>query len=442
MKTCTKDNELIRKVKENILKNNLLEKGDTVICALSGGADSVCLLHVLESLKDEIGFSLKAAHLNHGIRGEEAKRDEKFSEKLCKTLGVKCFIRHRDIPALSGGKNMELFGREERYKFFSELSAEYKSGKIAVAHNKNDVAETLVMRLIRGSSVFGLKGIPVKNKNIIRPLLSVSRSEIEAYLEENGIPFVTDSTNLSDDYTRNRIRHNILPEMALINEGYLNSVVNTANRMEKTADFISASAKENYGEITGTLDIEKVSKLHEVLKDYIITESAYKAGVKELSEKNITEISELFDSASGKKADLPGGFYAVKIYSSVKFLKKEATTDYSVELNVGKTYIEEAGYTILIEESEKGIDKEKISFPLYARPRKSGDFIEISGTNGKKKIKNLFIDEKLPLDKRNLYPLICSGEDIVFALGRCGKKYITDEKSKCAYTIKIIEGEC
>lgn len=442
MKTCTKDKELKEKIKEYILKNTLIEKNDTVVVALSGGADSVCLLLLLNELKEDLRFMLKAAHLNHGIRGEEANRDEEFSKRICKELDVEIFTAYRDIPTISGGRNTELIARDERYKFLKEVSDKFSSGKIAVAHNKNDVAETVVMRLIRGSSVFGLKGIPVKNKNIIRPLLDINREEIENYLSLKGVSYVTDSTNLEDDYTRNKIRHKILPAMKEINEGFLNSVGNTAKRMDRVSDFIKTSAKECYGEIKDSVDVEKLSRLHDVLKEYIVTESAYTSGITELSEKNINDITGLFDSESGKQVDLPGGYVAVRIYSEIKFIKKSNPIDYCKELKIGKNYIKEADYTVEIIESKRGIDAEKLALPLYARPKRSGDFIEIKGINGRKKIKNLYTDEKLPIDKRERYPLIMSDEKVVFALGRCGKDFLSDEKSKNVYTIKITEGDC
>ncbi len=440
MKTCTKDKNLVLRVKENILENKLIDSGDTVIAALSGGADSVCLLYALNALKDELNFTLKAAHLNHGIRGNEAKRDEDFARNLCEKLEIEIFLGFKDIPALSGGKNTEMVARNERYKFFSELTEKENGAKIAVAHNKNDAAETMVMRLIRGTSVFGFCGIPVKNKNIIRPLLSLSREEIEKFLAYEDISFVTDSTNLSDEYTRNKIRHKILPAMKEINEGYLSNFSATASRMAIAADFIRKEAGEKYGEIKGVIDIERILPLHEALVEYIIAESAYESGVTELSAKNISDIKKLFTSESGKKADISGGYEALKVYSEIKFIKKEGIKDYYKELKIGKNYIEEADYTIIIEKSKKGIDAKKITLPLVARPRKSGDFIELKGVSGRKKIKSLFIDDKLSVDKRERYPLIVSGDNVIFALGRCNEKFISDENTKEAYNIKIAEG--
>ncbi len=440
MKTCTKDKSLLSKVKENLIKDNLLKKGDTVLVGLSGGADSVCLLTVLYALSFEMGFTLKAAHLNHGIRGDEAKRDENFSKELCETLGVPIYVRYRDIPALSKGRSEEEVGRCERYAFFSELSKENNNAKIAVAHNKNDVAETLVMRLIRGASVFGLTGIPKVNGNIIRPLIDIERAEIEDYLRENNIPFVNDSTNSNDEYTRNKIRHKILPEMEKINENYLSNLKRTTERLSLAADFIKDEAKKSYGEITSVIDIEKIKGLHEALLFYIVSESAYAFGIKEMSEQNIKDVLSLVNLSSGKKVDVPGGFEAVRMYNLIKFSEKKEKEDYYVKLKAGKNYIKEAGYTVTLKKSEKGIDIKKTG-NLYVRPKKEGDFIDLAGISGRKKIKKLYTDQKLPLDKRDIYPLVVASDKVVFALGRCAKEFISDENSKEVYTIIIEEGE-
>ena len=174
----------------------------------------------------------------------------------------------------------------------------------------------------------------------------------------------------------------------------------------------------------------------------MVTESAYKSGISELSETNINDILSLMDSESGKQISLPEGYTAIRVYGEIKFQRKKIKEAYYKELKIGKNYIKEAGYTVEIIESKKGIDADKLVFPLYARPKKSGDYIEIKGTEGRKKIKKLYIDEKLPLDKREFYPLIMSEEKVVFALGRCGKDFLSEENSKNVYTIKITEGEC
>lgn len=424
-----------------IKQYGLIESGDTVVVGLSGGADSVALLCVLSALSEKIGFKLKAAHLNHMIRGAEAERDEVFAKALCEDLGIEFHLRRSDIPSLSKGKNAEEIGREERYRFFNELSANEQNGKIAVAHNLNDLAETVLMRLARGSSVSGLSGIKIRNKNIIRPLLYTERAEIEEFLNRNGVSFMTDSTNLSDDYTRNKVRHTVLPTLEEINPGVLTAVRRTAKKLSDAADFIEKSAKKDYGEVTDSICIEKIKPLHRAVREYIASESAYCAGVPEISDKNLSDVISLFDLPSGKRVSLPNEYEAVRIYGEVKFVQRKNTSKYNYRLKMGNNYIKEANCTVTVEASRRGLDLDKLSGALYARPKKEGDWFCPVGCGGKKKIKRLFADEKLPLDKRESFPIITNGEKIVFALGRADEGAVSDESTKNAVTIKITEGE-
>lgn len=440
MKVCTKDS-FIEKIKNTVTENRLIEKGDTVICALSGGADSVCLLYCLKALSETIGFSLCAAHLNHMIRGDEALRDEEFSKRLCEKEGIEFHLRRCDIPALSAGENTEEVGRRERYRFFNDLAGERKRSKIAVAHNLNDLAETMVMRLARGSSVFGLSGIKIKNDNIIRPLLYTKRSEIEEFLSLYGIEYITDSTNLSDNYTRNKIRHLILPQMTKINNDFLDSAKRTAQKCKTAADFIAQSVKKDYGGVKDRIELNRFSLMHRAEKEYVAAESAYKAGVKEISDKQISDVISLENLSSGKEVQLPGGFKAVRIYDEIAFSKRGDKINYNYELKMGNNYIEEADYTVTVTESEKGIDLDKVTLPLYARPKTEGDRISPVGMDGEKKVKRIYTDSKLPCDKRERYPVITDKEKVIFALGRCDKSAASDSKTKRAVTIKITEGK-
>lgn len=196
----------------------LLCDGDSVLVALSGGADSAALLHFLISIKESFHLTICAAHLHHGIRGEEADRDEQFCKILCENYNIQLFTAHRDIPALAALRHQseELCGREERYAFLEALAGEHHA-KIATAHTASDNAETLLMRMTRGSSLRGMAGIPAKRGNIIRPLITCSRAEIEAYCALHQLAFVSDSTNFTDAYTRNRLRHQVIPVLRELN---------------------------------------------------------------------------------------------------------------------------------------------------------------------------------------------------------------------------------
>jgi len=206
---------------------NMIEKGDAVVAALSGGADSVSLLHALKTLSERLGVTVSACHINHHIRGEESDRDMHFCEELCGRLGIPLTIREADVPSLrQKHESLEECARRVRYEFFAEVS---RGGKLATAHNANDCAETALLNLIRGTGLKGLCGVPPVRGNIIRPLVYCTRAEVEDYCRSRGLTWVTDSTNLSVDYTRNRIRHIILPEMMKLN----GSLFATMTRMEK-----------------------------------------------------------------------------------------------------------------------------------------------------------------------------------------------------------------
>lgn len=433
--------EFIQSVKKTIEENSLITKGDTVIAALSGGADSVAMTAALSALSDEVGFSVVAAHLNHMIRGEEAFRDEEFAKKLSGELGIEFRLRRRNIPELSKGKNCEETGREERYKFFGELGAEYENAKIAVAHNMNDLAETVIMRLARGTSAFGLSGIKIQNGNIIRPLLYTQREDIEAFLARIGIPFMTDSTNFKDDYTRNKIRHSVMPVLEKINPNAPEAVSRIAKKAALVTDFIEQSVKTGYGDAFDKIEIERFLPLHRAQQEYIVSQCAYAAGVKEISDGKIAEVIDLCSKESGKKILLSGRVFAQKIYGHICFLKAEGALPYKKRLQMGNNYIKEAGYTVTLEESKRGIDADKVKFPLYAMPAGDGDAFTPVGMNGEKKISRLFIDSKLPVTERQTYPIIWDEEKIAFAMGRASKFAASDAMTKKAVTIKITKGE-
>ncbi|MCR4611686.1 MAG: tRNA lysidine(34) synthetase TilS, partial [Lachnospiraceae bacterium] len=201
---------MISKVKDTIEKYNMIDGGDKIFAAVSGGADSVALLLVLKSIADELGFSLEAIHVEHGIRGKESEDDAKFVEDLCKRLGVRCHIYHIDAPSFAGerGYSLEEAARILRYECFDKHTTD---GKVAIAHNMDDNAETMLYNMVRGTGIEGIRGIKKVRDNFIRPLIECTRYEIEKFLEAEGRDFRTDSTNEQTDYTRNKIRHNVMP---------------------------------------------------------------------------------------------------------------------------------------------------------------------------------------------------------------------------------------
>lgn len=253
-----------------IRQNNLISPGDRVVCGLSGGADSCAMVSLLHSLSDELGFSVVCAHLHHGLRGEEANRDLAFAKSFSESLNIPFFSKKTDICAIAKEKgiSVEDAGRQERYAFFTEVMKKTSGNKIATAHNKDDNAETILMHIVRSSGIKGICGIPPKRDNIIRPLLCVSRNEIEDYCRKNGIAYVTDSTNLHTDYTRNRFRLEILPALEEINPSVKDALCRLGNAATLQQDFISQRAKEisfEFNENGAEFCTDELSKLHPAL---------------------------------------------------------------------------------------------------------------------------------------------------------------------------------
>ena len=245
------NNQLIRTVE----KYNMLKNGDSVIVALSGGADSVALLDILNSIKEKYNFTLYAVHVNHGLRGDEAQRDENFCKSLCEKYGIRLFVRQENVSELAKKNKIseELCGRNVRYSVFEELS-EQLSAKVATAHTASDNAETLLFNITRGASLGGVCAIPPVRGYIIRPLIECTRAQVEQYCKNNNLEYVTDSTNLSDDYTRNKIRHNAIPSLKEINPAFENSALRLSENAREISDYLSvmtdkaiSDSKCNYG---------------------------------------------------------------------------------------------------------------------------------------------------------------------------------------------------
>lgn len=230
---------MVDRVRRFIYENRLLSVGDRVLVALSGGADSVALLHLLISLKEELSLQISAAHFHHGIRGEEADRDQRFVRALCAQWDVPLFCERADVPAAAAlrGESLELCGRNLRYEFLEKTAHELGGATVATAHHQDDQVETVLWNLTRGSGLAGLGGIPVKRDGVIRPLLCCSREEIEAYCRDHALSYVTDSTNLSDDCTRNRLRHQVTPVLRELNPSVGESIARTAVLMREADEY-------------------------------------------------------------------------------------------------------------------------------------------------------------------------------------------------------------
>lgn len=432
---------MLNKCRNTINKYNMLEKGDKVIVGLSGGADSCALLQVLCALKDEFKLSLTAVHINHCLRGDEADEDEAFAEKLCHRLGVEFLSEGHNVAEFAKEKGIgtEEAGRIIRYAVFERIRIEKDAEKIAVAHNLNDRAETVIMRLARGSGVKGLTGISPVRGNIIRPLIGCERSEIEKYCRDNNIDFRTDSTNCEDIYTRNRVRHKILPLIVSeINENALINIAKTAEMAAEDNDFIELEAEKafdfckinTFEKNNVYFDANKLKKFHQaIIKRVILKALVFVSGAnKDIYSKNVEDVLSLIYKGTGKSVDLPYGMKAEMVYDRLTIGKDKEISKKELfyELQIGsKLHIEEAGRYILVETEEKfdlivpnlytkSFNYAKIRDKLTLRTRKAGDFIRLFPDGGRKKLKDFFIDKKIPRSERDKIWFIASGNEVLW----------------------------
>ncbi len=402
---------LAEKVKKFISANSLIAEGQSVLVAFSGGADSMCLLHILKSLS----YNVSAAHLNHMLRGAEAESDEKVAENFCKKYDIPFYKFSADIAHIAeeSGISEETAGRNERYKFFDRITTDNSIDLIATAHNQNDNAETIIMHIIRGCGTAGLSGIPVKRENIIRPLLSCSRSEIEEYCLEHKLPFVTDSTNLTTVYTRNKIRHQLMPLLNDFNSNILSSFSSLSELMTADKEYFEEIIEKLVGNSV-SLPLSELSYLSNSVIYRMLSRLAQNAGLSP-EFRHIKLVADMIKSGvCGKRIDVPGGSFEIScgVLSAVKTLPQHYSYTITPECE-----IELEKYSLLA----SNITTSPINFTLscdsevVVRSRLPGDKIRVRGMT--KKISDLFIDKKIPASERNKIPILTVDGEIIYVLG-------------------------
>ena len=436
--------------------------------ALSGGPDSVCLLYILIKLREILGIEIGAAHLNHMLRGEDALGDEEYVNKLCKDLNIPCYIKQVDINkyARENKLSSEMAGRSVRYDLFDEIISKYGFNKIATAHNANDQAETILFRLMRGTGLEGLGGIKVSRDNkIIRPILCLSRNEVEDYIEKEGLNPRIDKTNFEKVYNRNKIRLDILP---YIKKHFNADIVQTLNRMstllQKDNDYLERSAYKYYKKNC------LKSKEHFILKKELFNEeeaitsrvirnalTEYSKSNYDFEMKHISEIIHLARKNSGKKIDLPNKIYAENIYGDIYIKKriKKQKIDNKNEIVINKNDINgkkvefhnyKLEFSIIDNNNliyKKNSLKKFFNFDLIEnfiviRKRKDGDKMIPLGMKGTKKIKDIFIYAKVPKEQRDYIPIIEFDNNIAWLTGiKVSDEYKVNNNSKNILMISI-----
>ncbi len=442
----------------------MLKKNDSIVVGVSGGADSVCLLHILNRISDVYKIRLTAVHVNHCIRGKDADYDELFVKKMCENMNLDFFCFSEDIKkeAKRLSVSLEEAGRIFRYKCFDEVCRKTQNGKIAVAHNKNDNAETVFMRFIRGTGIRGLCGIPYLRDNIIRPLLNCERFEIEQYCRENNLAFRTDITNTMDIYTRNKIRLELLPWISEnMNKNIISTVVNNAEIISEEEKFLEEISKEAFFKCAVNRDFEKkvildikvFSEFRDVIKRRIIRIACgfFSKDLHNISCRHVDMVAALSKNETGKILPLPSGIFAEKSYDYLRISKISANDSFYLKeplpFNYNLMYnkdiqILETGDTVVISERDYSvfferkpyfclqIDENKIKGKIFARSRKNGDRIFINKV-GNKKLKNIFSEKKIGERQRMFIPLVCDNENVICAAGvRSSDLYKPDEFTK------------
>lgn len=470
---------LLEQVRKDIERENLLYPGVKIVVGVSGGADSVCLLKVLLELKKDYGTGLMAVHVNHGLRGEEADRDQEFVENLCRQWSVPLKTYFVNIRKLSEKLRIseEEAGRTARYRILENVLRKTGYDLVAVAHNMEDQAETVMMNILRGAGIDGLCGMPVKRGKIIRPLLNVSRREIEKYLRENNISFCIDSTNRGVEYTRNRIRNQLFPKIGeLFGIDPVNQLVRLSRSASADRDYLEETAGRLYMEALVSesdgivLSTEKLRNLPDAMVKRIIRIAWERINNsrKNLEAVHADQVTDLCRSGlTGKEIHLPCGFSASISYDRL-ILKKRGKNiirpfSYPVEKE-GRTVVTEAngaldsrvltreefvekGWSVKNKESSnvQFFDLDKLGNDVVIRSRKAGDRIRPysgkTGTQGfiagEKKLKEFFIDKKIPAEERDRIPLVASGDRIAWIIGmRTSEEFRVREDTKNILMLK------
>ena len=407
-----------------------------VLVAFSGGADSTSLLHMLTQNARQTGARIYAAHVNHMIRGAEADRDEEFCRKTAEELGIQIFVCRKDVPAYAKerGESIETTARNVRYEFFDSIMREHSIPLLATAHNANDNLETMIFNMIRGCGLTGMCGIPQTRScsygTVVRPILSMSREEILQYCEENKLSYVTDSTNIDTDYTRNKIRHEIIPSLMSINSAAVENSARLSRSLRDDSMCLISMADWFLEELNedASIETEKLLGSPAAIANRAIMSLYHDVSDgKSLEAVHIDAVRALCaDAVPHSAIDLPNGIVAKieskRLYIEKKTEKLKASPQFSQTLCQGENFISEINAQIIIGNSQNAkniyknsillyFDSAKICGNLVARDRRPQDKIKVGGMN--KNVKKLLCDKKIPLDIRYRLPIICDDNGIV-----------------------------
>ncbi|SPD76234.1 tRNA(Ile)-lysidine synthase [uncultured Desulfobacterium sp.] len=455
--------EIIAKVKKTISRFDMIRPKDRVVVAVSGGADSVCLLDILNRIKDDFEITLFVAHFDHGLRPAEDDEETAFVEALAGALDIPFVTQKAGLDISEGDGPLEERARAARYRFFDQVMDEFSAQRIAVGHTLNDQAETVIMRLMRGSGTTGLSAIPpVRDGRIIRPLIETGRKEIVRYLEKRGLKFVTDSSNLKTKYLRNRIRLELLPRLMEIQPRIIELLGQTAEIMRIEDQWMEAEAEKWLKESSHFVDFNEVviplslfRNIPEALQQRVIRHALAKAAgnIRRISLRHIKAVNGIaLGTRSCAALNLPKGLTITKSYDSLIFKtgdeKEEKGFCYTLD-GPGRFFLNELDSSIILEETEEimqpvkqvslmtaFLDADLIKYPLTVRNLRPGDRFIPLGMSGHKKLKNFFIDLKIPANQRRRIPILTIDDTPIWICGyRIDDRYRV--KSETGKVLKV-----
>lgn len=490
---------MMEKIEAFVKKYGMIQSKDTVVTGVSGGADSICLLFALLELRKKLDFELAVCHVNHQIRGKSADEDEAFVRRLCEERGIPFWAFHENVELIAAKRkqSLEEAGRMVRREAFETVRREVGGTKIATAHHKNDSAETLLMNLARGAGLKGMCAIRPVNGIWIRPLLCLERREIEAWLEEQNLPYCQDETNDEDEYMRNRVRHRIIPELEKqVNTRAVRHFCETAGQVQEVWDYLEAQTQEAFAdcaqrvkriegmcavqepgsastghnaaepERTGTeifIDYDKFAALPPVIGKLVIKKALETAAgsEKDIAACHVETVLDLFAGQTGRRADLPYRLTAERTYTGVCIgPKREAqrADGYAKELAVpGETRVAEKHWNVICRVFEKKaafsfaqipqktytkwFDYDIIENSVTIRTRRPGDYLVIGRDGATQKLNRYFINEKIPSRERDRILLAADGSRIMWVIGyRRGQGYEVTGQTKKILEITIDKG--
>ncbi len=437
---------VVRTVRETIGKHRLISPRDTVLAAVSGGPDSVCMLHVLLSLREELGFEVKIAHLDHRFRGDESRGDAEFVSELASRLGVPSICEEENVPEflLSHAMSKQDAARMIRYRFLIRVSKLEYCQRIATGHNADDQAETVLMRILRGAGPDGLRGIPPKRGEIIRPLLEVWRDEVEAYLARHDLQYRVDSTNLEPVYLRNRVRSELLPTLSKYNPGISRALVNLGTIMSDVSSHFEILTDRALTEIVKSarvgqfaLDLGKLSGYDKALRRYVFRRvfESLRPDLSSLPFHHVENLMNLVRRGNvGTAVELPDGAQA-RLEHGVLVISHGAgpraiprrelsvpgfTTFDHARLRIASELVPRHELPARLDAAGNDVayfDWDVLEPPLLVRGRREGDRFRPFGMDGTKSLKELMIDSKIAASFREAVPLVCDQQGILWVVG-------------------------